>query len=70
MPNKNNGAYVEQNNWSVVRRPVGYHRYDTPDEPDLLNGSYFLLRLQTNFFSPPAEASRQAASGRVGDRSD
>jgi len=28
--NKNDGAYVEQKNWSVVRRAVGYHRYDTP----------------------------------------
>ena len=50
--NKNDGAYVEQKNWSVVRRAVGYHRYDTADELDLLNSIYALLRLQTNFFSP------------------
>lgn len=50
--NKNDGAYVEQKNWSVVRRAVGYHRYDTPPEVDLLNDIYALLRLQTNFFSP------------------
>ena len=50
--NKNDGAYVEQKNWSVVRRAVGYHRYDTPAELELLNGIYALLRLQTNFFCP------------------
>jgi hypothetical protein len=43
---------VEQKHWSVVRRAVGYHRYDTPTELGLLNGIYALLRLQTNFFSP------------------
>ncbi len=50
--NKNDGAHVEQKNWSVVRRTVGYHRYDTPEELTLLNEIYSLLRLQTNFFSP------------------
>ena len=50
--NKNDGCHVEQKNWSVVRRAVGYHRYDTGAELELLNAIYGLLRLQTNFFSP------------------
>jgi hypothetical protein len=50
--NKNDGAHVEQKNWAVVRRAVGYYRYDTPAELDLLNALYALLRLQINFFSP------------------
>ena len=50
--NKNDGAHVEQKNWSVVRRAVGYHRYDTVQELDLLNEIYALVRLQTNFFAP------------------
>ncbi|MGZ4516965.1 MAG: integrase, partial [Mycobacteriaceae bacterium] len=50
--NKNDGCHVEQKNWSVVRRAVGYHRYDTSAELELLNAIYVLLRLQTNFFSP------------------
>jgi hypothetical protein len=49
---KNDGAHVEQKNWSIVRRTVGYHRYDTPAELGLLNEIYALLRLQTNYFSP------------------
>jgi hypothetical protein len=27
---KNDNAYVEQTNWSVVRRLVGYSRFDSP----------------------------------------
>jgi len=62
--NKNDGCHVEQKNWSVVRRAVGYHRYDTPPELELLNAIYVLLRLQTNFFSPQQrllEKHRQGA---------
>jgi len=50
--NKNDGAHVEEKNWSVVRQAVGYHRYATPAELELLNEIYALLRLQINFFSP------------------
>src|SRR5665811_471591 len=50
--NKNDGCHVEQKNWSVVRNAVGYHRYDTPPELELLNQIYVQLRLQTNYFSP------------------
>lgn len=49
---KNDGAHVEQKNWSVVRQAVGYHRHDTPDEVELLNEIYTLLRLQINYFAP------------------
>lgn len=50
--NKNDGAHVEEKNWSVVRKTVGYHRYDTAGELELLGQIYEILRLQTNFFSP------------------
>ena len=49
--NKNDGAHIEQKNWSVVRQAVGYHRYDTAAELALLNQIYALVRLQVNFFS-------------------
>jgi hypothetical protein len=49
---KNDGAHVEQKNWSVVRQTVGYHRYSGPVQVDVLNGIYALLRLQINFFTP------------------
>jgi len=34
--NKNDGCFVEQKNWSVVRREVGYGRYDTQAERELI----------------------------------
>jgi hypothetical protein len=49
---KNDNAHVEQKNWSIVRRTVGYYRYDTPDQLQLLNTLYALLRLYGNFFLP------------------
>jgi hypothetical protein len=49
---KNDGAHVEQKNWSVVRQTVGYHRHTGETQLDLLNGVYALLRDQINFFTP------------------
>jgi hypothetical protein len=49
---KNDSAYVEQKNWSVVRRAVGYWRYDNPQQLDLLNTLYSYLHYYVNFFLP------------------
>lgn len=49
---KNDNCYVEQKNYSVVRRTVGYNRYDTPQQLRLLNQLYSRLRLYTNYFQP------------------
>ena len=49
---KNDGAHVEQKNWSVVRRFVGDLRYDTPAQVALLNQLYAVLHLYINFFMP------------------
>lgn len=49
---KNDNAHVEQKNWHVVRQTVGYARYDTPAELQLLNQLYQPLRLMMNFFGP------------------
>ena len=43
---KNDNCFVEQKNYSVVRRAVGYRRYDTPSELEALNELY------TNYFQP------------------
>lgn len=50
--NKNDQAHVEQKNWSVVRHTVGYDRWETPEERDLLASIYDDLRLYVNFFQP------------------
>jgi hypothetical protein len=49
---KNDSCFVEQKNYSVVRRAVGYLRYDTEEELLTLNELYCYLRLYTNFFQP------------------
>jgi hypothetical protein len=49
---KNDNCFVEQKNYSVVRRTVGYLRYDTEKELKMLNELYYYLRQYTNFFQP------------------
>ena len=49
---KNDSCFVEQKNWSVIRRAVGYGRYDTEKELSILNELYVYLRLYVNFFQP------------------
>ena len=49
---KNDSCFVEQKNWSVIRRAVGYGRYDTDKELSILNKLYGYLRLYVNFFQP------------------
>jgi len=62
---KNDNAYVEQKNWSIVRRTVGYYRYDTSAQLDLLNRLYALMRLYVNFFLPVMKLEEKV---RVGSR--
>lgn len=50
--NKNDGAHVEQKNWSRVRELVGYQRYDSPEELELLNQIRELDRIFTNYLLP------------------
>ena len=49
---KNDQAHVEQKNWSVVRRLIGYDRFETEAEYNLLQSIYQDLRLYFNFFQP------------------
>ena len=49
---KNDNCYIEQKNYVAVRELVGYYRYDTARELDLLNKLYVLYRLYANFFQP------------------
>jgi hypothetical protein len=50
--NKNDGAHVEQKNWARVRELVGYLRYDTARELELLNQIWELDRVFTNYLLP------------------
>jgi transposase InsO family protein len=48
----NDQAHIEQKNWSEVRRAVGYYRYDTTRELDLLNELWPLQSILDNLFLP------------------
>ena len=43
---------MEQKNWSVVRRLIGYDRYNSRAALEALNHVYDLVRLYVNFFQP------------------
>lgn len=60
---KNDTCYVEQKNWSIVRRFVGYPRYDTPEALALLNELYRLLRDYVNFFLPSLKLKEKVRTG-------
>lgn len=62
---KNDNCYVEQKNYSVVRRAVGYLRYDTQEELNILNQLYGHLRLYTNYFQPVMKLMKKT---RIGSR--
>jgi len=62
---KNDQAHVEQKNWSVVRRTVGYDRWETEQELALLESIYDDLRLYINFFQPSVKL---IAKERIGNQ--
>lgn len=50
---KNDNCLVEQKNWTHVRKFIGYSRYDTLEELNILNDLYrHELRLFKNYFQP------------------
>ena len=64
---KNDNAHVEQKNDDKVRKLVGYYRYDTPQEVDLLNKLYEKADLLDNFFIPSSKLVQKIRdnNGRV-----
>jgi len=49
---KEDNGHVEQKNGDKVRKLVGYHRYDTEEQTELLNQLYEIEDLISNFFLP------------------
>jgi hypothetical protein len=49
---KNDGCFIEEKNWSVVRRFSGYYRFEGQRAVDMLNMMYDLLALYINYFMP------------------
>jgi hypothetical protein len=62
---KNDQAWVEQRNWTAVRRVVGYGRFSSRAASDALAAVYAPLRPYLNFFHP---LRKLVAKERVGAR--
>ena len=60
---KNDSCHVEQKNWSVVRRLIGYDRYDSKAALEALNRVYNLTRLYVNFFQPDMKLVHKSRNG-------
>lgn len=64
---KNDNCFVEQQNGTHVRKMVGYHRYDTRAEQEILRTLYrTALRQYKNFFQPIMPlVSKERVGGHV-----
>jgi hypothetical protein len=60
---KNDTCYVEQKNWSIVRRFIGYPRYESQAACDALNELYRVLRDYNNFFLPSQKLQEKIRDG-------
>jgi hypothetical protein len=68
---KNDQAHVEQKNWAVVRRLIGYQRYDSREASSLLGVVYEDYRRIVNFLQPVRKLLEKKREGnRVRRRYD
>jgi hypothetical protein len=68
---KNDNAWVEQRNWTHVRKVVGYRRMDTTGELMILRELYASLTLHKNFFQPSMKLREKVrVEGKIHRRYD
>lgn len=60
---KNDNAYVEQKNGHVIRRWLGYTRFDCPDIVPVMNEMYDLLKTYLNHFVPSRKCLEKVRIG-------
>jgi hypothetical protein len=60
---KNDQAHVEERNGSVVRRTIGYDRYEGAVARSALHRLYEVLRLYVNFFQPTMRLLKKKREG-------
>lgn len=64
---KNDNCYVEQRNLVVVRKYVGYERYDCIEAVNVMNKLYEALRLYINFFQPTFKLQKKLKRVKASD---
>lgn len=60
---KNDNAWVEQRNWTHVRKVVGYRRLDTAGELAILRELYGCFTVYKNFFQPTMKLAEKIRDG-------
>jgi len=60
---KNDNCHVEQKNWSVGRRYLGYFRYDTQQALQTMAELEALLGLYVNYFQPSLKLKQKIRNG-------
>ncbi len=66
---KNDQAHVEEKNGSIVRRIIGYNRYEGKESMRLLSELYSIARLYVNFFQPSLKLkSKERIGGLIRKR--
>jgi hypothetical protein len=60
---KNDNCHIEQKNWSIVRRFVGYGRYESAQACQTLNELYEVLGDFNNFFLPSLKLKEKTTNG-------
>lgn len=60
---KNDTCYAEQKNWSVVRRLIGYERYEGAGALLVLNQLYDLAEPYVNFLQPSRKLTEKTRDG-------
>ena len=62
---KNDQAHIEQKNWDVVRKTIGYGRFDTRKQLDIIKRIENLLAFHQNYFQP---SQKLVSKTRIGAR--
>jgi hypothetical protein len=60
---KNDNCYVENRNWTLVRRCIGYHRFDTEEQLQDLTQLERLLALRANILQPSMALLQKVRTG-------
>lgn len=62
---KNDQCRIEQKNWDIVRKMIGYGRFDTYGQLAVMERIYGLLTLYQNYFQP---SQKLVAKQRIGSK--
>jgi len=64
---KNDNAHIEQKNWTAIRQLVGYLRFETEEQLNILNDLYANeWRLYLNFFQPTMKLKEKIKDTQTG----